>query len=310
MKPKIYIDGKEGTTGLEIYERLSGRDDIELITISDEMRKDIGERSKCLNEADLVFLCLPDDAAREAVGLIDNPRTKVIDASTAHRTAGNWVYGFPELGLREEIINSKRTANPGCHATGFLSIVAPLVSCKVIEPERSIVCYSLSGYSGGGKKMIREYEDTSRRESLDAPKIYGLDMEHKHLPEMMAVAGLTAKPIFTPIVDDYYCGMVTTVMLDNSAMNSRPSAEDIRDILAAYFINERLITVNPFAEGDNAVIANKLAHTNLLAINVYGDDERTVVTAVFDNLGKGASGAAVQNMNLMLGFDEYAGLLD
>lgn len=310
MKPKVYIDGKAGTTGLEIYDRLSSRDDIELITISDEKRKDIGERGKYLSEADLVFLCLPDGVARETAELIGDSDTKLIDASNAHRTAAGWTYGLPELRLREEIARSKRVANPGCHATGFLSIVAPLISCKVIRPEQALACYSISGYSGGGNKMICEYEAPSRRESLNAPRIYGLDLNHKHIPEMMAISGLTTKPIFTPIVDDYYRGMLTTVMLDNSTLNSGPSAEDIRDILAAYYADEKFIIVSPFAGSATIVSANKMANSNLLAIKIYGDDRQTVLTAQFDNLGKGASGAAVQNMNIMLGLDETAGLID
>lgn len=308
MKPKVFIDGKEGTTGLQIYERLGQRSDIALITISDDKRKDLDERRKCLNEADLVFLCLPDEAAIEAVSLIDNPDTKVIDASTAHRTADGWVYGFPELGLRDKIRNSKRVANPGCHATGFLSVVKPLVECNIINSDMSIACYSLTGYSGGGKKMILEYQAHNRSKSLDVPKIYGLDLNHKHIPEMMAVAGLTAKPIFTPIVDDYYSGMVTTVMLQNSMLNSCPTADSLRDVLAAYYLDQRFVIVRPFAASGNFLISDKLSGTNMLLLEVNGDEERTVISAVFDNLGKGASGAAVQNMNIMLGFDEEIGL--
>lgn len=309
MKPKVYIDGREGTTGLGIYGRLERRSDIELLLIPEKSRKNIDERKKYLNEADLVFLCLPDVAANEAIGLIDNHKTKVIDASTAHRTSDGWTYGFPELGLSEDISKSNRVANPGCHATGFLSIVMPLVSCKVIHPDYMLPCYSISGYSGGGKKMILKYESPNHSKSLDAPRIYALDMNHKHIPEMMKIAGLKAKPIFTPIVSNYYRGMATTVMLENRELGSMPSAGDIRDILAAYYLNQRLINVNLYAGTGNVAVANELADTNYLHISVYGDESMTVVTAKFDNLGKGASGAAVQNMNLMLGFDECEGLL-
>ena len=214
-KPKVYIDGKEGTTGLQIYERLGGRQDIELLLIDEEKRKDPAERKKFLNHADLVFLCLPDAAAREAVAMIDNPHTRVIDASTAHRTAPGWVYGFPELkpGQREAIAAAKRVANPGCHATGFISIVYPLVAMGLLPKDAALSCFSLTGYSGGGKKMIAQYEAADKGEALFSPAIYALPQGHKHLPEMQVICGLEHPPVFSPIVDDYYKGMATTVPL-------------------------------------------------------------------------------------------------
>ena len=211
-RPIIYIDGKEGTTGLQIYERLGERDDIELILIDEDKRKDVEERRKLLNAADLVFLCLPDAAAREAVSLIANERTRIIDCSTAHRTAEGWTYGFPELfGQREKIAGAKRVANPGCHATGFISIVQPLVAAGTIARDAALTCFSLTGYSGGGKKMIAWYESADRPPALSSPALYGLLQDHKHLPEMQRVCGLDQPPVFVPIVDDYYKGMAVTV---------------------------------------------------------------------------------------------------
>jgi len=311
MKPKVFIDGQEGTTGLQIYDRLGGRGDIELLLIPEASRKDPNARREYLNEADLVFLCLPDAAAVDAVSLIKNPETKVIDASTAHRTAPTWVYGFPELSptRREEIQNAGRVANPGCHATGFISIVAPLVNCGFLPESYPVPCYSLTGYTGGGKKMIAEYEAQRRPAELASPRIYGLNLNHKHIPEMTAVCGLTAKPLFSPVVADYPCGMATTVLLENSRLKSGPHAEDLRDLLAAHYQNQPFIRVTPFAGTETHLASNAHVGTNLLELSVYGDAGQSMITARFDNLGKGASGAAVQNMNLMLGFDEEAGLI-
>ena len=220
MKPKVYIDGKDGTTGLQIYERLSAREDITLLLIDEAKRKDPAERAKLMNQADLVFLCLPDAAAREAVTLIENPATRVIDASTAHRTAPGWVYGFAELkaGQREAIAGAKRVANPGCHATGFLSLAAPLVALGLLPRDAALTCFSLTGYSGGGKKMIAQYEAADREAALSSPAPYALGQTHKHLPEMKAVAGLDTAPVFIPIVDDYYKGMSTTIPLHMSQL--------------------------------------------------------------------------------------------
>lgn len=310
MKTKVYIDGQSGTTGLQIYDRIGQREDLELLRIPEELRHDPDERKKYLNSADIVFLCLPDEGAREAVSFIDNPNVRVIDASTAHRTNPDWTYGYPELSKaqRAAIRTSKRVANPGCHATGFISTTAPLVAMGVIPKDYPMSCYSLTGYSGGGKKMIAEYEAEGRSELLNAPGIYGLNLQHKHLPEMQTVTGLTYPPVFMPIVDDYYKGMATTIMLQNRLLPGQPSAEEICAKLADYYRDEHFVSVVPFGENDSKLYANKLAGTNRLEIVVCGHEEQTTVTAVFDNLGKGASGAAVQNMNIMLGLPEETGL--
>lgn len=310
MKTKVYIDGQSGTTGLQIYDRIGQREDLELLRIPEELRHDPDERKKYLNSADIVFLCLPDEGAREAVSFIDNPNVRVIDASTAHRTNPDWTYGYPELSKaqRAAIRTSKRVANPGCHATGFISTTAPLVAMGVIPKDYPMSCYSLTGYSGGGKKMIAEYEAEGRSELLNAPGIYGLNLQHKHLPEMQTVTGLTYPPVFMPIVDDYYKGMATTIMLQNRLLPGQPSAEEICAKLADYYRDEHFVSVVPFGENDSKLYANKLAGTNRLEIVVCGHEEQTTVTALFDNLGKGASGAAVQNMNIMLGLPEETGL--
>lgn len=310
MKTKVYIDGQSGTTGLQIYDRIGQREDLELLRIPKELRHDPDERKKYLNSADIVFLCLPDEGAREAVSFIENPDVRVIDASTAHRTNPDWTYGYPELSKaqREAIRTSKRVANPGCHATGFISTTAPLVAMSVIPKDYPMSCYSLTGYSGGGKKMIAEYEAEGRSELLDAPGIYGLNLHHKHLPEMQAVTGLAYPPVFMPVVDDYYKGMATTIMLQNRLLPGQPSAEEICAKLADYYRDEHFVSVVPFGENDSKLYANKLAGTNRLEIVVCGHEEQTTVTALFDNLGKGASGAAVQNMNIMLGLPEETGL--
>ena len=310
MKTKVYIDGQSGTTGLQIYDRIGQREDLELLRIPEELRHDPNERKKYLNSADIVFLCLPDEGAREAVSFIDNPNVRVIDASTAHRTNPDWTYGYPELSKaqRAAIRTSKRVANPGCHATGFISTTAPLVAMGVLPKDYPMSCYSLTGYSGGGKKMIAEYEAEGRSELLNAPGIYGLNLQHKHLPEMQTVTGLAYPPVFMPVVDDYYKGMATTIMLQNRLLPGQPSAEEICAKLADYYRDEHFVSVVPFGENDSKLYANKLAGTNRLEIVVCGHEEQTTVTAVFDNLGKGASGAAVQNMNIMLGLPEETGL--
>lgn len=309
-KPKVYIDGREGTTGLQIYDRLAGRDDIELLLIDEGKRKDVEERRKLLNAADLVFLCLPDAAAVEAVSLIDNDRTRVIDCSTAHRTEAGWVYGFPELhGQREKIVSARRVANPGCHATGFISAVFPLMG--MLPSAYPLSCFSLTGYSGGGKKMIAQYEG-EKGDALYSPRIYGLSQNHKHLPEMQKVCGLTMAPVFCPIVDDYYKGMATTVCLHNDLelLQYGGCANSVWEILSEHYEGQPLVKVAPLNWGEPMIAANTMAGKDTLTLIVCGseDGERTTVTALFDNLGKGASGAAVQNMNLMLGFEETRGL--
>ena len=304
MKPKVYIDGKEGTTGLQIYDRLSGRDDIELLLIDEEKRKDTEERRKFLNAADIVFLCLPDAAAKEAVSLIENENTRVIDASTAHRTNPDWDYGFAELSKahRMAIADSKRVANPGCHASGLISSVYPLVARDVVPADFAFTCSSLTGYSGGGKKMIAEYENANRDPKHDSERIYGLNLRHKHLPEMEYVCGLMQPPVFVPVVGDFYKGMATTVMLPGL------DAERVHEALLEHYKGQKLVTVVPLGGDEPVIYANTLAGHDSLRLIVCGHEEQTIVTALFDNLGKGASGAAVQNMNIMLGLDETTGL--
>ena len=310
MKTKVYIDGQVGTTGLQIYERIGNRTDLELLRIDEDKRHDTDERRKFLNSADIVFLCLPDAGAIEAVSLIENPDVRVIDASTAHRTSDDWVYGYPELSKeqRAAIAAGKRVANPGCHATGLISSVAPLVKMGILPADYPVTCYSLTGYSGGGKKMIAQYEAQDRDAKLSAPGIYGLTLKHKHIPEMQKVTGLTYPPVFMPIVDDYYKGMATTIMLQNRLLPGQPSAKDICATLQSYYADEHFVTVLPYDAKQGTLYANALAGTNRLQLVVCGYEDQTSVTALFDNLGKGASGAAVQNMNIMLGLDETIGL--
>lgn len=310
-KAKVYIDGQSGTTGLQIFDRIAARTDLELLRIDEDKRHDTEERRRYINAADIVFLCLPDDAAREAVTLVENPHTCIIDASTAHRTAEGWTYGFPELSAaqRAAVAQSTRIANPGCHATGFISATAPLVQAGLLPVDYPLTCFSLTGYSGGGKRMIADYENAGRPVTLDAPGLYGLGQAHKHLPEMQKVCGLTAAPIFVPVVDDYYKGMATTIMLHNAQLTDAPSMREIHQCLSDHYAGERLVSVLPLGENGGLLYANELAGTNELRLVVCGNDERTTVTALFDNLGKGASGAAVQNMNIALGLDETTGLV-
>ena len=309
MKPKVYIDGKSGTTGLQIYDRLGARTDIQLLQIPEEKHREENCRKEFLNQADLVFLCLPDAAAKEAVSLIENPDTRVIDASTAHRTHPDWTYGFPELSHenRMAIANSKRVANPGCHATGFISLVYPLVRLGIIKPDLPLTAFSLTGYSGGGKSMIAEYEEPDRNPELDAPRQYGLNGNHKHLPEMQKICGLSTPPVFCPVVDAYYKGMEVSVPLHGSQVNGF-TPQQIRDMLFAFYRNTSLIHVADAVAESGFLAANALAGSNELEITVCGNKDRMVLISRFDNLGKGASGAAVQNMNLMLGFPETEGL--
>ncbi len=309
-RPKIYIDGKEGTTGLQIYQRLGGRSDLELLLIDEEKRKDREERRKLLNAADLVFLCLPDAAAVEAVELVENPNTRIIDASTAHRTAAGWTYGFPELrkGQREAIAASSRVANPGCHATGVISIAAPLVELGLLPRTAELSAFSLTGYSGGGKKMIAQYEGADRDPLLDSPGAYALGQAHKHLPEIQAVCGLERPPVFCPIVADYYKGMATTLPLHMDQLRGVSALEQVWEALRDHYAGEKLVEVLPLNGAGDKLYGGAMAGKSGLQLAVAGSDQRFTITALFDNLGKGASGAAVQNMNLMLGFEETAGL--
>ena len=310
MKPKVYIDGKEGTTGLQIYDRLAAREDIDLLLISEDKRKDPAERKHFLNAADLVFLCLPDAAAVEAVSLIENGQTRVIDCSTAHRTAEGWVYGFPELSRqREAIRTASRVANPGCYATGFLSLVRPLVEKGALSPKARLACHALSGYTGAGKKAIAQYTGPNRERELESPRHYAVTLSHKHLPEMAAVAGLERPPLFTPMICDYPQGMVVTVPLWAEELEGAQSIESLRALYADYYAGSPVVTLRPAdAPSCGFIGANNLAGTDGLQIFVNGNRRQLMLSARLDNLGKGASGAAVQNMNLMLGFEETMGL--
>ena len=304
---RIFIDGSAGTTGLRIRERLSERRDVELIVLSEEMRKDENARQEALNCADVAFLCLPDAAAVEAAAMIENDRTAVIDTSTAHRTAQGWVYGFPEVGdLREKIRQSKRIANPGCHASGFIALVAPLVHAGLLGANAQLSCFSITGYSGGGKKMIAEYEGEGRRPLLDAPRQYGLAQQHKHLPEMAAVSGLNEPPCFCPIVADFYSGMEVSVPL--FATQLRGGVQQIREIYREVYAGPVVRFVESPDEG-GFLSAAALSSSDGMEISVSGNDARILLTARYDNLGKGASGAAIQNLNLLLGADETEGLV-
>ena len=315
---RVFIDGSAGTTGLRILDRLSARDGIELVSLTEENRKDPAARKAAINEADVVFLCLPDDAARESAAMCENDRTVIIDASTAHRTADGWVYGFPELYDDVSVVrDSKRIAVPGCHASGFIALVRPLVRAGIISPEAHLFCYSVSGYSGAGKKTIAVYESEDRDPLLDAPRQYALGQSHKHLPEMKAVCALAENPVFCPIVDDYYKGMATTISLHVSKLNGVSGLRDVWKALRDYYKDQKLVKVyydptpeegyEPF-DHTTKLYANQWAGRDDLMIFVTGNDEQCTITALFDNLGKGASGAAVENMNIMLGFDPAKGL--
>ena len=303
---KVFIDGSAGTTGLRIEERLAGRSDIERIRLPEELRKDTQARRDALNRADIAILCLPDAAAVEAVSLIENDRTKVIDTSTAHRTADGWTYGFPELrGMRDKIQNSARIANPGCHAGGFIALVAPLVQEGLLSPDEPLSCFSLTGYSGGGKKMIAAYEEDGRDALLDAPRLYGLAQSHKHLPEMTKVCSLTVPPVFCPVVAPYYAGMQVTVPLFASQVHG--GVKTLRELYASYY-TDGLVHCVENADEDGFLSAGRFCGRDDMEITVCGNDERILLVSRFDNLGKGASGAAIQNMNLLMGVDETTGL--
>ena len=301
---KVFIDGSAGTTGLRIYERLSGRKDLELLILPDELRKNNDARRQMLSLADIAFLCLPDKAAIEAVSLIENDHVAVIDTSTAHRTCDDWAYGFAELSAahREKIRGSKRVANPGCHASGFIASAYPLVNHGIVPADFPLTAYSLTGYSGGGKSLIAEYEDPERDIRHESLRIYGTTLQHKHLPEMKKICGLTRNPVFSPILGDFYEGMATTILLPGF------DAKTIWECLADHYAKEKIVTVAPFGGDESVIYASTLAGKDTMRIQVSGHEEQTMVTAVFDNLGKGASGAAIQNMNILLGVEETTGL--
>ena len=303
---RVFIDGSAGTTGLRIHERLSKREDLELITLPDEIRKDPAARKDAIFAADAVFLCLPDAAAVEAAELAEGSSAVIIDTSTAHRTAEGWVYGFPELkGYREMIRNSKRIANPGCHASGFIALVKPLTDCGLLPSDAALTCFSLTGYSGGGKKMITEYQDEDRDLLFIGPRQYGLTQQHKHLKEMKSVCGLDTAPVFCPIVADYYSGMEVSVPL--FARDLKGSIADVREAYRSYYPGP-LVRFEEACDEAGFLSASALAGRDDMQITVTGNEERLVLTARFDNLGKGASGAAIQNLNLVLGLDETESL--
>ncbi len=313
QKTKIFIDGSEGTTGLRIFDRFKERDDVELLYIDSELRKDAAERARLINQSDITFLCLPDAAAKESVSLVENENVRIIDTSTAHRTEPGWAYGFPELSPRhrEAIRQGKRVAVPGCHATGFISVVYPLIAGGILPKDYPVSAFSLTGYSGGGKKMIGEYSATARELELDAPREYALTQQHKHLKEMKAVTGIDRLPLFSPIVADYYCGMVVSVPLYTEFFNKCRNVTELTAFYADYYKGEPFIKVDETGGADfygGMLAGNVLAGWDGLKIVVTGNDERIVVSAQFDNLGKGASGAAIQCLNIMLGCDERKGL--
>ena len=312
---KVFIDGGAGTTGLRLKERLSERKDVELLTISEELRKDAKEKKRIAESSDITCLCLPDSAAKEAVANISpDSNVKVIDASTAHRTNPAWLYGFPELSREhwEGLNSAKRVAVPGCHASGFNVIAYPLVKLGLVKPDYPFVCTSLTGYSGGGKSMIADYESPERKEEFSAPRTYALAQKHKHLPEMQAVPGISAPPIFMPVVGDFYSGMEVSLPIYANMMEKKMTAEDVHKVLSEYYGGQKMISVLPFG-GNEAVggffASNALTGKDNMELLVAGNDERILIMARYDNLGKGASGAAVQCMNIMLGCDEAEGLV-
>lgn len=302
---KVFIDGSAGTTGLRIRDRLLARNDLELLTLPEEQRKDPSARAAAINNAAVAFLCLPDDAAVEAAAMA-GPDVTVIDTSTAHRTAPGWVYGFPEVGgLREKLRHAKRIANPGCHASGFVALVAPLVAAGLLAPDVPLSCFSLTGYSGGGKKMIAQYE-AGEDPLLAAPRQYGLGQQHKHLAEMVALCGLKTAPAFCPVVAPFYSGMEVTVPVFSRDLSG--SINDVKDLYRTLY-NTPVVHYADEADESGFLSAAALAGRDDMEISVHGNAERLLLTARFDNLGKGASGAAVQNLNLTLGLPEETGLV-
>lgn len=314
MAVKVFIDGKEGTTGLKIFERFANRNDLEILEITEEKRKDPVEKAKMINASDYTFLCLPDAAAVESAALCTNPNTVIIDASTAHRTNPAWAYGFPELdkSFREKIAASKRIANPGCYASGSIAILYPLVKSGILPKDYPVVIHAVSGYSGAGKKAIAQYEAEERNPELDSPRLYALTQQHKHLPEIKIISGLDFEPVFNPYVCDYFQGMTVTVGLHSRLLSKKVTAKDVWEMFLKHYEGSRFVKVAGFmGEGtlpEQFIPANTLANTNDMQIFVYGNDDRIMVTTRFDNLGKGASGAAVQCFNISLGIDEGTGL--
>ena len=306
---KVFIDGKAGTTGLRIFDRLSAREDIELITLNEEDRKEPVCRKNAINSADVAFLCLPDDAARESVSFAENPETVIIDTSTAHRTNPDWAYGFPELSEAHEkkLLSSKRIAVPGCHASGFIALVYPLVEAGFISADTLLNCFSITGYSGGGKSMIAAYEDENREQLLDAPRQYALTQQHKHLKEMVAVTGISSAPVFCPVVSSFYSGMEVTVPLFASQLLSGKTKGDIENLYREKY-NNAFVKYVENADENGFISSNALSYKDNMQISVLGNEERILLVARYDNLGKGASGAAIECMNIAIGADRTAGL--
>lgn len=311
---QIFIDGGEGTTGLKIKERFASRQDVTLLTLPEEERKDTNARKKMINQADYVFLCLPDQAAREAVSLIENPDVKVIDASTAHRTQEGWAYGLPELSQEHfnKIATGKRVAVPGCYASGFNALVYPLVSNQLLGKEYPVTCYGLSGYSGGGKSIIAQYESENPEQALQSPRIYALSQQHKHQAEMEKISGLTYPPLFNPVINPYYAGMIVSVPLVSRCLTEKKTAQQVHDLFVAHYNQQPMVRVMPFmGDGvldDGFLSANTLENKDYMELFVFGHEEQILLAARLDNLGKGASGAAVQCMNIMMGLDPTTGL--
>lgn len=312
---KVFIDGQEGTTGLKILERFKDRNDIELLKIDPEKRKDANERKKLINSSDFTFLCLPDAAAIEAVSLVENPKTRIIDASTAHRTNPDWAYGFPELSAqhREKIKNAKRVAVPGCYASGFLSMAYPLIAHEILPKDYPVTIHAISGYSGSGKKGIAQYEAADRAKEFNTPRQYALTQNHKHLPEMQIISGLNYRPMFNPYVCDYFAGMVVSLPLHTRLLSKKCTPNDVKQMFDEHYNGSAFISVAEVNGTDvltNGFIgANELENTNRMQIIVCGNDEQILVCSRFDNLGKGASGAAVQCLNIMMDVDEKTGLI-
>lgn len=313
---KVFIDGSEGTTGLKIFERFAGRDDIEVLKIDPEKRKDPEERRKMINSSDITFLCLPDAAAIEAVSLVneDNDHTVIIDASTAHRTNEGWAYGFPELGedFRDKIKNGKRIAVPGCYASGFAMMVYPMINMGIMGSDYPVCVTALSGYSGAGKKAIALYESEDKTNDLYAPREYALSQQHKHLKEMKAISKLDREPLFTPVVDDYFSGMIVSFPIYTHLLKEKVTPEQLQKKFAKYYEGEQFIKVMPFgseAEGNNFFPANAMSGRDDAKIFITGNEDRILISAIFDNLGKGASGAAIQCMNIVMGCEENKGLV-
>ena len=306
---KVFIDGSAGTTGLRIFDRLSIRKDIELIALSDDVRKNPEERKKAINSADIAFLCLPDAAAKESVSLVENENTVIIDTSTAHRTNPEFVYGFAELG--EDFMNnlktSKRIAVPGCHASGFIALVYPLIKAGIISADTALSAFSITGYSGGGKQMIADYEGENRAEALSSPRQYGIMQCHKHLPEMVKYTGTNVTLVFSPVVADFYSGMQVTVPLSKSMLCEGKDIEDIKEAYKNLYTTKMVKYVDSLDEG-GFIASNLLTGADNMAVSVCGNDERIILVAVYDNLGKGASGAAIECMNISLGLEPTTGL--